>query len=199
MTCSGKNQRSPDKLWQDEEPVLQGSAAPLTFPNFQPISWSATVLCFKKTSLKVLVGFWVTDGISSPQGENQNLSIIFHLLKTTNQEQAGLTSMSGQPMRRVTLTNPSTALMGSTPGTHAGGRTSALHLHRLNKHVRVRGRRGHWESAPSDDNLAQAIKWERWLFRGDCESEAAVTAKDEFPHKKIESPRKKQKLNQIIR
>lgn len=150
-----------------------------------------------KTSLKVLIGFWVIDGISSPQGENQNLSIIFHLLKTTNREQAGLTSMSAQLMRRVTLTNPSAALMGSMLGTHAGEQTSALHLHRLNKHVRVQGKRDHWESAPSDDALPQAMKWECCLFRGDCQSKAAVKAKGEFPYKKIDWKLKNKKRNWV--
>lgn len=89
--------------------------------------------------------------------------------------------------------------MGSMPGTHAGGRTSALHLHRLNKYVHAWGEQEHWESASSDDALHQAVKWERCFFRGECQSKATLTAKDELPLKKIDWKPKKQKLSQIIR
>lgn len=88
--------------------------------------------------------------------------------------------------------------MGSTPGSHAGGRISALHLHRLNKHVRVWGDWEHWESALSDDALAQATKPERCLFRGDCQCKAAGIAKDDFPHKKRDwKPKKKNYQNWV--
>lgn len=119
-------QENLNDLQWEKPPVLQGSVAPLTSP--PPGSeFSANFLkrncVLLNTSLKVLIGFWVIDGISSPQGKNANLSIIFHLPKTTNWEQEGLMSMSAQLMRRVTLTNPSGALMGSTPAPMlVGGR-----------------------------------------------------------------------------
>lgn len=89
--------------------------------------------------------------------------------------------------------------MGSTLGSHAGGRISALHLHRLNKHVPVRGDWEHWESALSDGALAQATtKPERCLLRGDCQCKAAGIAKDDFPHKKRDwKPKKKNTEIQI--
>lgn len=115
---------------------------------FLKAGWAGKKKEVEEEEKKILIGFWVIDGISSPQGENQNLSIISHFLKTTNWEQAGLTSVSAQLMRHVTLTNPSAALMGSVAGGRADGRTSALHPDRLNKHVHVRGERDHRESGP---------------------------------------------------
>lgn len=54
--------------------------------------------------------------------------------------------------------------------------TSALHLDRRNKHVHVRGEQDHWKSALSDGVLPRAMKRECYCFRGECQSEAAVTA-----------------------
>lgn len=126
--------------------------------------------CFLlKTSLKVLIG-WLM-GYHLPKGENQTLSIIFHFPNPADWEQASLTSVSAWLMRHVIRTNPSAALMGNVPGTRAGGWTSVLHLYSLNKHVRVCGEQDHWETAPSDDALPQAMKRECYHFRGDCQRE----------------------------
>lgn len=127
----------------------------------------------EKTYLKVVIGFYVIDGISSPKrGESEPV----HYLSRPEDYKpvTGRLRIHVSPANETCDTDK---FAWSFNDEYAGQpRTSALHLYRRNKHVHVQGEQDHRRSALSDDVLPRAMKRECYCFRGDCQSEAAVTA-----------------------